>query len=102
DLLPAERAEVAIEHDSPHQAASWGHVLRRIGKSSPDRVKPACPRFGRCGGCSWQHLAYRAQLEQKRAIVTSALAGVPAIAAGAVGVAAVAPSPAALGYRNKG
>src|SRR5690349_1383663 len=57
DLLPGERADVAIDHDSPHQAASWGHVLRKIGKSSPDRVKPACPRLGRCGGCTWQQLA---------------------------------------------
>jgi 23S rRNA (uracil1939-C5)-methyltransferase len=96
DLLPGERADVSIDHDSPHQAASWGHVLRRIGKGSPDRVKPACPRFGRCGGCTWQHLAYRAQLEAKRAIVTRALA------METVDVAPVAPSPAALGYRNKG
>jgi len=102
DLLPGERAEVAIEHDSPHQAASWGHIVRRIGKSSDHRVKPACPRFGRCGGCTWQHLAYPAQLAEKHRIVTDALAAVPAVAAGTVEVAPVVRSPDVLGYRNKG
>ena len=94
DLLPGERAEVAIEHKSPHHAAAWGHVVRRIGKTSPDRVAPACPRFGQCGGCTWQHLAYPAQLVQKRAAVARSL--------GDVAVGAVTPSAAVLGYRNKG
>jgi 23S rRNA (uracil1939-C5)-methyltransferase len=95
DLLPGERAEIALEHTSPHKAEAWGRVLRRIGAPSPDRVAPACPGFGRCGGCVWQHLAYPAQLEAKRARVVDAL--------GEVGpVAPVVPSPALLGYRNKG
>jgi 23S rRNA (uracil1939-C5)-methyltransferase len=102
DLLPGERADVGIDHRSPHGADSWGHVVRRIGKPSPDRVAPACPRFGRCGGCPWQHLAYDAQLREKHRAVAAALAGVPAVEARAVTVAPVVPSPAQLGYRNKG
>jgi 23S rRNA (uracil1939-C5)-methyltransferase len=102
DLLPGERAEVAVDHTSPHAAEGWGHVVRRIGKASPDRTRPACPRFGRCGGCTWQHLGYGAQLGEKHRIVATALAGVPAVAAGTVGVERVVPSPEQLGYRNKG
>jgi len=102
DLLPGEGAEVAVDHRSPHAAAGWGHVVRRIGKTSPDRVKPACPRFGRCGGCTWQHLAYPAQLAEKQRIVEAALAAVPGVAAGTVGIERIVPSPAILGYRNKG
>ncbi len=98
DLLPGERAEVAIDHASPHRAEAWGRILRRLGAPSPDRVAPACPAFGRCGGCVWQHLAYPAQLAAKRARVVGALSGLPDLPP----IAAVRPSPAELGYRNKG
>jgi 23S rRNA (uracil1939-C5)-methyltransferase len=102
NLLPGERAEVGIDHQSPHAARAWGHVVSRIGKASADRVAPACPQFGRCGGCTWQHLSYGAQLREKRDRVATALAGVPAVARGKVHVADVVPSRATLGYRNKG
>jgi 23S rRNA (uracil1939-C5)-methyltransferase len=102
DLLPGERAEVAIDHFSPHRPEAWGRVLRRIGPASRDRVAPLCPGFGRCGGCVWQHLAYPAQLVAKRARVAAALGEVPAVASGAVEIAAVRPSPELTGYRNKG
>ncbi len=96
DLLPGERAEVVVDHTSPHRAQAWAHITRRVGPASADRVLPACPAFGRCGGCVWQHLAYPAQLAAKRARVIAALAHIPA------DVAEVRPSPSLLGYRNKG
>lgn len=102
DLLPGERAEVAIDHRSPHKPEAWGRVLRRIGPAARDRVEPACPGFGRCGGCTWQHLAYPAQLEAKRRRVELALADILAIDQRGVTVAPVRPSPRVLGYRNKG
>jgi 23S rRNA (uracil1939-C5)-methyltransferase len=98
DLLPGERAEIVVDHASPHRPEAWGRIVKRLGAPSPDRVAPACPAFGRCGGCTWQHLAYPAQLAAKRARVASALASVPDLPA----IADVRPSPAELGYRNKG
>ena len=102
DLLPGERAEVAIDHHSPHKAEAWGHIVRRIGPQSRDRVRPACAAFGQCGGCTWQHLDYPAQLAAKRRRVELALADVLAIAHPGTTVAAARPSPSFLGYRNKG
>jgi 23S rRNA (uracil1939-C5)-methyltransferase len=94
DLLVGERAEVMIDHASPHAPDAWGHLVRRLGPPSSARVAPACPNFGRCGGCVWQHLAYPAQLAAKRARVAAAL--------GRDEVAEVRAAPAVIGYRNKG
>jgi 23S rRNA (uracil1939-C5)-methyltransferase len=96
DLLPGERARVAIEHTSPHTGEAWARVTSRLGTPSADRVTPVCPAWGRCGGCSWQHLAYPAQLEQKRRTVARAVAGL------GVAVAPVRAAPSTEGYRNKG
>jgi 23S rRNA (uracil1939-C5)-methyltransferase len=68
---------------------------------SPDRVQPPCPYFGVCGGCSWQHVAYPAQLDAKRRMVVDALARIGHIAEAEQLVASTVPSPAQYGYRNK-
>lgn len=39
---------------------------------SPDRIEVDCPVYGECGGCSWLHLGYPAQLNWKRKIVETA------------------------------
>lgn len=39
--------------------------------SHPERITPECEHFGLCGGCSWQHWTYEAQLQQKTAQVKS-------------------------------
>lgn len=95
DLLPGESGNVLVEHVSPHRPEAWARLMTPVGPTSPDRVTPACPAFGACGGCAWQALAYPAQLARKRARVRAALTGVAELEA-------VVPSPAELGYRNKG
>jgi len=47
--------------------------LIRIVNPSPIRQTPPCPYVGRCGGCSWQHLRYDAQLKAKQQSVEDAL-----------------------------
>jgi 23S rRNA (uracil1939-C5)-methyltransferase len=44
-----------------------------ILKPSPTRVEPPCPYFGRCGGCDFQQLTYRAQLDAKVEIIRDCL-----------------------------
>ena len=47
--------------------------LIHIVNPSPLRQTPPCPYVGRCGGCSWQHLRYEAQLKAKQQSVEDAL-----------------------------
>lgn len=44
-----------------------------IVEPSPDRAAPACEYFGRCGGCDFQQLVYRTQLDAKVAIIDDCL-----------------------------
>ncbi len=36
-----------------------------FSKLSSDRAEPFCSHFGLCGGCKWQHMDYKAQLQYK-------------------------------------
>jgi 23S rRNA (uracil1939-C5)-methyltransferase len=44
-----------------------------ITTPSPLRRSPQCRYFGTCGGCTWQHVSYQAQLDFKRQQVIDAL-----------------------------
>lgn len=66
---------------------------------SPFRVTPPCPIFGRCGGCSWQHIDYAQQLKAKQQILADTLwrgARVDGTC-----VRGVLPSPSHYGYRSR-
>ena len=47
--------------------------IYEIINPSPSRTVPECSVFGVCGGCSWQHISYSAQLEHKRKILAETL-----------------------------
>ena len=47
--------------------------LLAVTRPSPDRIKPACPVFGNCGGCTLQHIAYGRQLALKTELVRDVL-----------------------------
>lgn len=72
--------------------------LESIDSASPRRVVARCSAFGRCGGCSLQHLPYELQLESKQAAVRQALTGI----AGALErLEPILPAPSPWNYRNK-
>jgi len=66
----------------------------------PSRVEPRCPVFGSCGGCSWQHLAYTAQLEAKGAILRDALTRIGKLASVPERIE-MRGSPLEYGYRSR-
>ena len=64
--VPGDRVRVQIGKSKKGYAEA--RVLE-IVEPSPLRVVPRCPYADVCGGCTWQHLAYPAQLEMKREAV---------------------------------
>lgn len=73
--------------------------LVEVKQSSPERVAPECPYFGRCGGCAYQHIDYQHQLAIKWRQVRDALQRI-----GKLKDAPLRPivsSPSHYGYRNR-
>jgi 23S rRNA (uracil1939-C5)-methyltransferase len=66
---------------------------------SPERVAPECPYFGRCGGCSYQHISYGRQLELKARQVEQAMRRIGRLAEPPM--RPIIPSPLPYGYRNR-
>jgi 23S rRNA (uracil1939-C5)-methyltransferase len=82
------------------QKKNFGEAdLLSVLEASPDRVAPECPYFGRCGGCSYQHMSYARQLALKAAQVEQTLRRVGRLAE--VPMRPIVPSPEPFGYRNR-
>lgn len=85
------------------QAADRGSYLEVLDseliEASPDRQTPPCPYFGRCGGCDFQQMKVRRQLDSKAEILTDALRRVGRIGGAQCGIAHN-PSPDSA-YRNR-
>ncbi|MGI6368239.1 MAG: class I SAM-dependent RNA methyltransferase [Anaerolineae bacterium] len=75
--MPGERVTVALE---PSTRSYLRGRLVGIERPSPHRIEPACPYFGRCGGCHWQFIDYAEQLRIKESIVRNALQRIGGIA----------------------
>ena len=58
--LPGELCEVELTFQK--KDFTRGRVVRVV-EPSPDRAVPKCPLYGKCGGCSLQHLDSRTQAE---------------------------------------
>lgn len=58
-LLPGEQAQVRIVKTQPRFA--FGRVEKRLS-DAPERIRPDCPAYPRCGGCSCRHMSYAAGL----------------------------------------
>ncbi len=69
--LAGERAEIAIyRKHAKYNSANAITIL----KASAQRAAPRCQYFGRCGGCSMQHLEASAQVAAKQRVLEENLA----------------------------
>ena len=68
--LPGEQARVRITQSKPGYATAEADEIVR---AAPERIVPACPHFGACGGCHYQHADYATQLALKQAILRETL-----------------------------
>lgn len=60
---PGDVADVRVIKQKKNYAE--GEITQLISPS-PQRQTPVCSHFGKCGGCKWQHLQYKHQLEFKQ------------------------------------
>lgn len=67
---PQDRVHVRVTNKKPR---FWEGEVVEILEPSPLRREPPCPVFGRCGGCTWQHVGYPEQALQKENILASSL-----------------------------
>lgn len=94
--VPGDLADVRVRKKKG--VYQEGEVTRWRGFAER-RTVPFCEHFGACGGCSYQHLAYAAQLEAKDRLVRDAYARIGGFAPEVL--EPILGAPADRGYRNK-
>jgi 23S rRNA (uracil1939-C5)-methyltransferase len=96
--LPGEQARVRITQSKPGYATAEAEEILR---AAPQRITPACPHFGACGGCCYQHTDYATQLAFKRAILRETLERGGVVAPAEIAVLAAEPQSQSWRYRNR-
>ncbi len=73
--------------------------MLEVKESSPHRLTPKCPYFGRCGGCAYQHIHYEHQLAIKWRQVRDVLQRIGKLKD--IPMRPIIPSPKQYEYRNR-
>jgi 23S rRNA (uracil1939-C5)-methyltransferase len=94
--IDGERISARITREKKQFAEA---ELIEVLESSAERVAPVCPYFGRCGGCSYQHISYRRQLQIKANQVEQAMRRIARLVDPPM--RPMVPSPLPYGYRNR-
>src|SRR6478736_1935644 len=80
-----------------HDVAFGGKGVARDGGKAV--FVPLCPYFGRCGGCSYQHVSYDHQLALKQKQVDQAMRRIARL--NDPPMRPIVPSPLPYSYRNR-
>ena len=93
--LAGERAEIAVyRKHAKYNSANAVAIL----DPSAQRTEPRCRYFGRCGGCSMQHLEASAQVAAKQRVLEESLARIGKVRPDVILPALHGPS---WGYRHR-
>ncbi len=86
-LARADRFVVFVDDALPHETVRARIYKKKknfafaraveILEAAPERIPSDCPWTGDCGGCTFRHCAYPAQLRFKKEVLVEALHGVP-------------------------
>lgn len=94
--LPGERVRAVVR--KKHRRYVEAETLEVLSPA-PERIVPPCPHFGTCGGCSWQHLEYHAQVAWKSSSLHDAMHRIGGLAE--VPLLSPLAAKSFYGYRNK-
>ena len=94
--IESERVSAEIVREKKQFAEA---ELVHVKEASPHRVEAQCPYFGRCGGCTYQHIDYEHQVAIKWRQVRDVLQRIGKLKD--VPMRPIIPSPVAYGYRNR-
>lgn len=95
-VAPGDVVRARVTHK---KSRFWEAELEAILKPSPSRREPPCPVASRCGGCSWQHIDYATQVEQKEKILGNSLRGLQRL--GEFAILPFLAAPSEFHYRNR-
>ena len=71
-----EHLEVKIEKK---RGKVYRAKIVKMIQASSARILPRCEHANFCGGCSWQHIEYRSQLEQKEKSIRALFGSIPGL-----------------------
>lgn len=94
--VPGDIVQVKIKKRKSNYAEA---EITELIKPSERRIKPQCPIFGLCGGCTWQNLSYEEQLKFKDEIALTSLEHIGK--SENLSTLPILPSPEIWRYRNK-
>jgi 23S rRNA (uracil1939-C5)-methyltransferase len=69
--IPEETVQVRLVEEK--RGFARGELLE-IKEASPDRIEARCKHYRECGGCHYQHLPYKLQVQAKQEILNDQLA----------------------------
>ena len=92
---PGDRCRIRMVKCNKHYG--FGRV-EQVLTPSPDRIPPDCPVYRPCGGCTYRHIRYEAELKIKEGVVRDAFRRLGGIEAP---VRPILGSRQTDGYRNK-
>jgi 23S rRNA (uracil1939-C5)-methyltransferase len=98
EAVVGDRVRVLIRKEQKKLA--YGSI-EEIEAPSPFRTKPECPHFDSCGGCTFQNVSYKKQLQIKENYLIETLRRIGGLNMESVSLSPIVPSPEERYYRNK-